>query len=158
MQDNHAQWHIERTNNKKVDAISETNNKELTSKVDELIVVLKGKNEAQVNAISNAQIEKIDFIARNTFNPRWKGPNFGPNSLKPYDHARAPNNNYYNGAPVNSNYNEANSGNRQSLEDTLKSFVNSQTRQNSACHKMVENHDNILGQLTQKVSTMKNDL
>ena len=28
--------------------------------------------KAQVNAISNAQIEEIDFIARNTINPGWK--------------------------------------------------------------------------------------
>ena len=69
MQDNHAQWHIERTNTKKVNAITETNNEELTTKVDELITIFKGKNEAQVNALSNAQIEEIDFIARNTFNP-----------------------------------------------------------------------------------------
>ena len=111
MQDNHAQWYIERTNTKKVNAITETNNEELTTKVDELIVVLKGKNEGQVNAISNAQIEEIDFIAHNTFNPGWKGPNFGSSYQKPYNHAGAPNNNYYNGAPVNSNYNGANSGN-----------------------------------------------
>ena len=39
MQDNHVQWHIERTNTKKVNDITETNNEELTSKVDELIDV-----------------------------------------------------------------------------------------------------------------------
>ena len=71
MQDNHAQWHIKRTNTKKVNVIDETNNEEVIAKVDELIVVIKGKNEAHVNAISNAQIEEIDFISRNTFNPGW---------------------------------------------------------------------------------------
>ena len=39
MQDNHVQWQIERTNTKKVNDITETNNEELTSKVDELIDV-----------------------------------------------------------------------------------------------------------------------
>ena len=59
MQDNHGQWHIERTNTKKVNAITETNNEELTAKLDELVAVLKGKNEAQVNVVTNAQIEEI---------------------------------------------------------------------------------------------------
>ena len=63
------------------------------------------------------------------------------------------------GASNNSNYNNgANNGNRQTLEETLKSFINSQTEQNSALYKMVENHDNMLGQLTQKVGTIRTNL
>ena len=94
MQHNHAQWHIERTNTKKVNAVTEVNNEELTTKVDELITVLKGKNEAQVNAIYNAKIEEINFVDRNTFNPGWKCPNFGSNYQKPYNPTGAPNNSY----------------------------------------------------------------
>ena len=37
MQDNYAQWNIERTNTKKVNDVTETNNEELTTKIDELI-------------------------------------------------------------------------------------------------------------------------
>ena len=46
MQDNHAQWHIERTNTKKVNAVTESNNEELITKVDELISALKHKNDS----------------------------------------------------------------------------------------------------------------
>ena len=103
-----------------------------------------------VNAISNAQIEEIDFIARNTYNPAWKGPNYGQNYQKPYNPAGAPNNSSYN--------NGANNGNHETLEETLKSFINSQIEQNCAFYKMVENHDNILGQQTQKIGTIRTDL
>ena len=40
----------------------EKNNEELIAKVDELLSALKHKNEVQVNAITNAQIEEIDFF------------------------------------------------------------------------------------------------
>ena len=72
MQNNHAQCHFERRNTKKVNAVTSSKNKELTAKVDELRSTLKHKNEAQVNAITNAQIEEIYFIACNTYNPAWK--------------------------------------------------------------------------------------
>src|SRR4051812_37967104 len=62
MQDNHSQWDVERSSSKKVNSIIESNNDVLTVKVDELICMIKG-NEG--NAISNFQIEEIDFIARN---------------------------------------------------------------------------------------------
>ena len=62
MQNNHAQWHIERTNTKKVNAVTKSNNEELTTKVDELLSALKHKNEVQINAITNAQIEEIDGV------------------------------------------------------------------------------------------------
>ena len=45
IQNNHAQWHIERTNTKKVNAVTESNNEELTPKVDELVYALKRNNE-----------------------------------------------------------------------------------------------------------------
>lgn len=44
MQGNHAQWHVERTTTKKVNTVEE-NNTELTAKLDELISVMKGKEE-----------------------------------------------------------------------------------------------------------------
>ena len=46
MQENHAQWHVERTTTKRVNAIEE-NNAELISKLDELISVMKGKEEVK---------------------------------------------------------------------------------------------------------------
>ena len=51
MQENHAQWHVERTTTKRVNAIEE-NNAELKTKFDELISVMKGKEEVNVNAIT----------------------------------------------------------------------------------------------------------
>ena len=51
MQNNHAQWHVERSSSRKVNSINEEKNEELTVKVDELLNILKGK-ETQVNAIS----------------------------------------------------------------------------------------------------------
>ena len=69
MQSNHAQWHVERSSSRKVNSITEGNNEELTSKVDELINILKGKENTQVNAITNSNIEEVDFIARNHYNP-----------------------------------------------------------------------------------------
>ena len=72
MQDNHSQWHVERSSSKKVNSITEANNEVLTAKVDELICMIKG-NEG--NAISNSQIEEIDFIARNSNYPAWPNKN-----------------------------------------------------------------------------------
>ena len=46
MQNNHAQWHIERTNTKKVNAVTESNNEELAAKVDELLSALKHKKRS----------------------------------------------------------------------------------------------------------------
>ena len=40
MQENHSQWHVER-NTKKVIVVIESNNEELTIKVDELLTILK---------------------------------------------------------------------------------------------------------------------
>ena len=43
MQDNHAQWHVDRSNTKKVNSISPQENEELNAKLDELILTVKGK-------------------------------------------------------------------------------------------------------------------
>ena len=96
LQDNNAQWHIERTNTKKVNAVTESNNEERIAKVDELLSALKHKNEVHVNAITNAQIEEIYFIACNTYNPAWKNSNYGQNYQKPYNPAGTSNNSNYN--------------------------------------------------------------
>ena len=89
MQDNHSQWHVERSSSKKVNSITEANNEVLTAKVDELICMIKG-NEG--NAISNSQIEEIDFIARNSNYHAWPNINFN-GFQKPYpSNARVPNN------------------------------------------------------------------
>ena len=37
MQDNHAQWHVERSNTKKVNSVTPQENEELNAKLDELI-------------------------------------------------------------------------------------------------------------------------
>jgi hypothetical protein len=41
MQSNHAQWHVERSSSRKVNLVTEENNEELTSKVDELLHILR---------------------------------------------------------------------------------------------------------------------
>jgi hypothetical protein len=38
-------------------------NEGLAAKVDELIGIIEGNEEIQVNAITNARVEEIDFIA-----------------------------------------------------------------------------------------------
>lgn len=92
MQDNHSQWHVERSSSKKVNSVTEAENEVLTAKVDELICMIKG-NEG--NAISNTQIEKIFFIARNSNYPAWPNKNFN-GFQKPYpSNAGVPND--YNG-------------------------------------------------------------
>ena len=68
MQDNHAQWHVERSNTKKVNSVTPEENVELTAKLDELILAVKGK-KTQVKAIPESNIEEVDFIARNDYNP-----------------------------------------------------------------------------------------
>ena len=68
MQENHAQWHVERSTTKRVNAIEEKNT-ELTAKLDELISVMKGKEEVNVNAITEEETNDVNFIARNSYNP-----------------------------------------------------------------------------------------
>ena len=50
MQDNHAQWHVDRSNTKKVNSVSPQENEELNAKLDELILAVEVK-ETQVRAI-----------------------------------------------------------------------------------------------------------
>ena len=50
MQDNHSQWHVERSTSIKVNSVTEEKNEVLTAKVDELICMIKGK------AISDAKL------------------------------------------------------------------------------------------------------
>jgi hypothetical protein len=147
MQDNHSQWHVERSSTKKVNSVTEGVNEDLTAKVDELIGIIKGKEEVQV-AITNAKVEEIDFIARN-FNPAWKIQNYGSNYQKPYpNHAGVPNK-FNNGG---------NNGNRQSLEDSLKTFMQSQTGHNNLVVKLIGNHEAVIGQLSKQVVTMKTEV
>ena len=71
MQNNHAQWHVERANTKKVNSVTPEENVELIAMLDELILAVKGK-QTQVRAIPDSNIEEVDFIARNDYNPAWK--------------------------------------------------------------------------------------
>jgi hypothetical protein len=45
--------------------------------------IIKGKEEIQDNATSNAKVEELDFIASN-INPIWKSQNYDSNYQKPY--------------------------------------------------------------------------
>src|SRR4051812_45015865 len=71
MQDNHAQWHVERSNTKKVNSVTPQENEELNAKLDELILAFKCK-ETQVRVTPEPTIKEIDFIARKDYNPAWK--------------------------------------------------------------------------------------
>jgi hypothetical protein len=94
MQNNHSQWHVERSS-RKVNSITEIENEELIAKVNELLGIVKDK-ENHVNAISNANIEEVDFIARNPYMPSWKSQNYGSNFQKNYSNpAGNPNPNNY---------------------------------------------------------------
>ena len=151
MQNNHAQWHVERSSSRKVNSINEEKNEELTVKVDELLNILKGK-EAQVNAISQTNIEDVNFIARNPYNPAWKSQNYGSNFQKPYTNpAGAPNNN-------NNNNAGANHGNIPMIETSFKSFMQAQTEQNNTLIKICGNHDEIIGKLSNQAVSLRNDM
>src|SRR4051812_42092190 len=71
MKDNHAQWHVEISNTKMVNSVTPQENEELTAKLDELILSVKGK-ETQVRAVPESNIQEIDFIACNDYNLAWK--------------------------------------------------------------------------------------
>jgi hypothetical protein len=55
MQNNHSQWHVERSS-RKVNSIHETENEELVTKVNELLGIIKGNN-TQVTAITDTTTE-----------------------------------------------------------------------------------------------------
>jgi hypothetical protein len=48
MQSNHTQWHVERTSSKRVNSITVERNEELISKVDELLNIIKGKEDTHL--------------------------------------------------------------------------------------------------------------
>ena len=134
-----------------MNVITEGNNEELTSKVDELLNILKGKKNTQVNAITKSNVEEVDFIARNPYNPAWKSQNYGSNFPKQYNNtAGVPNNNYTNGSG-------ASNGN-VSIENTFKKFMHAQTEQNSTLTKLIENHSTMLGNLSNQTVSLKNDV
>ena len=88
----------------------------------------------------------MNFIARNSYNPNWKNNNYAP---------KLP---YPNNGGASNNFNGANGSNRNTLEETLKSFIASQTEQNENFKNILKNHDNLLGQLTSKVVGLTNDV
>src|SRR3990170_9082619 len=145
MQENHAQWHVERTTTKKVNVIEE-NSSELTTKLEELISLMKGKEEVNVNAITNEVTSDVNFIARNSYNPNWKNNGYAP---------KLP---YPNNGGASNNFGGANGISRNTLGETLKSFIASQTEQNENFKNILKNHDNLLGQLTGKVVGLTNDV
>jgi hypothetical protein len=101
MKNNHSQWHGERSS-RKVNSITETENEELIAKVNGLLGIVKGK-ETQVNAITNADIQHVDFIACNPYMPAWKSQNYGSNFQKNYSNRAgnpSPNSNSNNGVSV----------------------------------------------------------
>jgi hypothetical protein len=103
-------------------SIVERNNGEFISKVDELLNILKGKENTEVNAITNSNVEEVDFIARNSYNLAWKSQNFGSNFQKQYTNpVGVQNNNYING--------------NVSTENTFKSFMHAQTKQKKYPYK-----------------------
>jgi signal peptidase I len=112
MQNNYAQWHVERSSARKVNSISEERNKELTTKVNKLVILIKGKEEAQVHAITNTELEDVYFIARNPYNPAYKSPNYGSNFSKQYPKPAT--------GPPNDNNMGANNVNLYALENTFK--------------------------------------
>jgi hypothetical protein len=86
MQDNHSQQHVKISSTKKVNSVTQESNEDLTTQVDELISITKGKEEIQVNAITNATIEEADFMARNF--------NHGSNYQKRYSNPEGVSNNF----------------------------------------------------------------
>jgi hypothetical protein len=149
MQNNHAQWHVERSSSRKVNSINEEKNEELNLKVDELLKILKGQ-EAQVNAISQTNTEEVNFIARNPYNPAWKSQNYGSNFQKPYTNPA--------GAPNHNNNVGANHGNIPMIENSFKSFMQAQTEQNNTLIKICGNHDEIIGKLSNQATSMRSDM
>jgi D-arabinose 5-phosphate isomerase GutQ len=55
----------------------------------------------------------------------------------------------------NSNFSGLSNG---SLQETLKSFMDSQTEQNNILVKITENHDSMLGKLSNQSVSLRNDV
>ena len=65
---------------KRGSSITEGNNEELTSKVDQLLSLVKGKEDTQVDVITT-DVNNVNFIARTPFNTAWKN-NYASNVQK----------------------------------------------------------------------------
>ena len=39
---------------------------------------MKGKEEVNVNAIANEEVNDVNFVARNNYNPNWKNNGYAP--------------------------------------------------------------------------------
>ena len=48
--------------------------------------------------------------------------------------------------------------NNDSLQETLKTFIDSQNEQNNILFKITENHDALLGILSNQTDSLRNDL
>ena len=96
--------------------------------------MLEGKEEVNVNPITDEDISDMNFIARNSYNPNWKNNSYAP---------KLP---YPNNGGASNNFNGANCSNRNTLEETLKSFIASQTEQNENFKNDLKNHDKLLGE------------
>ena len=44
----------------------------LTTKIDELIGVIKYKEEVTINAITYADVSDVNFVSYNNYNPNWE--------------------------------------------------------------------------------------
>ena len=91
-------------------------------------------------------MKKLLMCACKSYNPNQKNNGYAP---------RLP---YPNNGGASNNFNGASSSNRNTLEETLKSFITSQTEQNENFKNILKNHDNLLGELTGKVVRLTNDV
>jgi hypothetical protein len=124
-----------------VNSITETENEELIAKVNEPLGIVKGK-EIPINAITNANIKDVYFIAHNPHTPAWKIQNYGSNFQKNFSNpAGNPN-------PNNTNNNGVSASNLSALESSLKSFMNYKNEQNKMLMKITENHDTLIAKLS----------
>jgi hypothetical protein len=134
-----------------VNSITETENEELITKVNELLGIVKGK-ETHVNAITNANVEDVDFIARNPYMSAWKSQNYGSNFQKNYSNPEG------NPNPNNNSNNGVSGSNLAALESSLIYFMNSQNEQNKVLMKIIENHDILIAKLSNQAVSMKSDM
>ena len=65
---------------------------------------------------------------------------------------------YPNNGGASNNFSGVNGSNRNTLEETLKSFIASQTKHNEYFKNILKNHDNLLGKLIGKVVGLTNDV
>lgn len=84
---------------------------------------MKGKEEIPMNVITDAEINNVSFIARNTYNPAWMNHSYTPNFPRPPYPSKSRTSNYFN--------NWASNSNRQTIEDALETFITAQIEQNN---------------------------